>query len=108
MPNRGSWNGQWSGQDKKYFLIKKVSEKNEHLKEVFEKGSDSWHYSWGDGWGANIHAMVVDGKESARRRKKSSGFCGYDWMVDTILRFGVPMAPHEVKKYLSTIETAQS
>jgi hypothetical protein len=92
MPNVGSWNGKWSGADKKYYVVKNMSDKyvasKEWFKQLLEKGRDSWYYSFGDGWGANVSVEIVDSKEAARRRKISKGFCGYEWMIDSIMRKG--------------------
>lgn len=87
MPNVGSWNGQWSGAAKMYYTVRKCAT-DKFLKT--DQTRDSWHYSWGDGWGANVEAEIIDGREAAKRRKISSGFCGYDWMVDNIIDHGNP------------------
>lgn len=100
MPNRGSWNGRWSGEDKKFFVIKKFAKrfviKTEHFKTLLEKGRDGWYYRWEDGWGASINAEVIDSKEAAKRRKISSGFCGYEWMIGSIILRGTIKASHEL------------
>lgn len=83
MPNVGSWNGKWTGQESKYYLIKKVSK----IKEA-ELHKKSFYYNFGDGWGASIKAEVIDSKEFAKRKRISKGFCGYSWMVDEILEYG--------------------
>jgi hypothetical protein len=92
MPNVGSWNGKWTGSDKKYYVIQKIStkwlKKQEHFKELLEKGRDSWHHSWNDGWGANVTAEIIDAAEARKRKKISSGFCGYNWMIDNIKYYG--------------------
>lgn len=92
MPNRGSWNGQWSGQEKLYYVIRKT-----HAEKFLLNGEtkNDFHYSWNDGWGANVECEVVDSKEAAKRRKISSGFCGYEWMVDNIIDHG---SPYKVEK----------
>lgn len=93
MPNVGSWNGKWTGADKKYYIIKKVSkrffDKQDYFKTLKEKGADSWHYNFGDGLGANVKVEVIDGVEAKQRRKNSKGFAGYEWMQKSILLFGV-------------------
>lgn len=87
MPNVGSWNGKWTGADKKYFLIKNLS-KSQVANIPFKDDRASFYYNFGDGWGANVSAEIVDAKEATRRRKNSKGFAGYDWMVDEIIKHG--------------------
>jgi len=105
MPNVGSWNGKWTGEEKKYFVIRKFDNKTaEKIMEgaettpIFEgmftrtqvgvtPPRKSYYYNFGDGWGANIIVEQVDAKEANRRRKKSSGFWGYEWMIDSIVQF---------------------
>jgi hypothetical protein len=106
MPNRASWNGRWSGEGKKFYLIKKVSDRylksKEHFKELLEKNRDSWYYRWPDGWGASVIAEIIDSKEAAKRRKLSVGFCGYEWMVDSIMWYGEISTVSDRKKELET------
>lgn len=92
MPNAGSWNGRWSGEGKKYYVIENISTRylnsQEHFKLLLENNHDSWHYSWGDGWGANVTAEIIDASEAKKRRKESAGFCGYEWMIKAIKYHG--------------------
>jgi len=92
MPHKASWNGRWSGEDKKFYVVKKLSERfvksNEHLKFLNESGRSSFYYRWDDGWGANVDVERIDGMQARHRRKISSGFCGYDWMIQSILDQG--------------------
>jgi hypothetical protein len=84
MPNRGSWNGGWSGADYNYIKIAKLADKK--TKELF--GNDqhrSWHHNFGDGWSACVFGKIMAKGEKAG---KSDGFCGYDWMVDSIIYRG--------------------
>jgi len=93
MPNVGSWNGKWTGASKKYYVVQKIAptwlKKQEHFKELLEKGRDNWHHSWNDGWGANVTVEIIDASEAKKRRKESAGFCGYEWMIDNIKYYGV-------------------
>ena len=94
MPNVGSWNGQWTGAYKMYYIIRKcITDK--FLNEG--QTSHTFHYSWDDGWGANVSAEIVDAKEAAKRRKISAGFCGYDWMVDSLIDCGEILTKLELK-----------
>jgi hypothetical protein len=100
MPNVASWNGKWSGADRKYYVISNISksfiDKQEHFKTLRESGKDSWYYRWEDGWGANVSVEIVDNKEARKRRKISSGFCGYGWMITSIIQRGEIKASHEL------------
>lgn len=100
MPNRASWNGRWSGENEKYFIVKRFGYNFEKLKVKQgtwaykidrllrgERGRN-FYYSFGDGWGANVKMELVDKDEAKRREKSSAGFCGYGWMVDSIERWG--------------------
>ena len=82
MPHRGSWNGRWSGENKIYA---RVRPNNTVPKEVV--GRD-FYYNWDDGWCACVSVTKVDSKEAAKIRNKSSGFCGYDWMIESIIKNG--------------------
>lgn len=84
MPGAASWNGKWSG-DGKLFVITRTLKKPVAEK-VLEQSS--YHYRWDDGWMAMVRVKHVDAKEAAKLRKKSNGFCGYDWMVGSILTKG--------------------
>jgi hypothetical protein len=107
MPNRGSWNGQWSGQEKKYFVIRSMSKRfvtnNEFLKLILEKGHDNFYYRWSDGWGANVSVEIIDGNEAKKRRKISSGFCGYDWMISSIVKYGTIQTETDIKNKSSIL-----
>ena len=83
MPNVGSWNGKWTGENEKYFKTRKCP-----IKKQKELHGKSFYYGFGDGWGANVLVEKIDSKEAAKRRRNSVGFCGYDWMIDEILKFG--------------------
>jgi hypothetical protein len=82
MPGRASWDGKWSGEDRNYTIVKTLPRKT--MWKLFAEGAltNSWGYSFGDGWHASVSARIVPPGE---RLKKSYGFCGYDWMVDSIL-----------------------
>lgn len=82
MPNRGSWNGRWSQEERLHAIVK--CERNVP-KEVV--GQD-FFYTWDDGWTACVSVEKVDCKTAERMRKKSSGFCGYNWMVESIIEKG--------------------
>jgi hypothetical protein len=92
MPNIGSWNGRWTGEGKKYYVIQHVYKKQESGKRILElldgKESVSFYHRWEDGWGANVRLELIDAGERRRRQKVSAGFCGYNWMIDSIIKHG--------------------
>lgn len=91
MPNVGSWNGKWTGADKKYYVIRSYRghEANKILGKFFQEGQKTvFRYDFGDGWIAAVTMEVVDTKEGNKRQKASAGFCGYEWMIDEILKHG--------------------
>ncbi len=85
MPSVGSWNGQWSGQGLVYAIVKSYQGKRV---EAAKKLIGSHRYAWSDGWAASISVTEVDRKEAARLRRKSDGFCGYEWMVESLETHG--------------------
>ena len=92
MPNKGSWNGKWSGDDRNYTIVKTLPEKRVRELDLSEDTPQSWHYSWDDGWGANITARIM---AKGERAKKSDGFCGYEWMVRNIILYDSPYGKPE-------------
>ena len=86
MPGVGSWDGKWSGSKNNYYKVVNCGrgkESNIKAKEILDK--ERFDYNFGDGWMARIWVTEADAKGAARVRKISSGFCGYDWMVDSIM-----------------------
>ncbi len=96
MPGSPSWNGRWSGEDR--LFVKLVSfvgaKRGAKAKTILDNGP--YFYRWTDGWRACIDVEEVDAKRAAQLRRKSAGFNGYDWMVDTIITYGKPLATHEL------------
>jgi hypothetical protein len=81
MPNNNSWNGRWTGQDKKYIEARELPKGKTLL--------DHHSYNFGDGWRAVIDIQIVDDvKRKNKLMKYSDGFCGYDWMIDSIMKHG--------------------
>jgi len=100
MPGRGSWNGGWSGEGRLYAIVRTYRGKVGEEKAAAILEVPSYYYRWDDGWAARVNVRKVDSHEAARIRKKSAGFCAYDWMVDSIERDGTIIAPHERSKQL--------
>jgi hypothetical protein len=89
MPNNNSWNGKWSGENDLYakaINFGRSKKANEKALEILEKGI--FYYNFGDGWSAKVSATEIDSKESAKVKKWSKGFLGYDWMIESIQEKG--------------------
>ena len=82
MPRSPSWNGRWSGESNLHCIVKRD---NEVPKELVGK---SYGHFWDDGWCAEVEVKHVDRATANRMKKQSVGFCGYDWMVSSIIRKG--------------------
>lgn len=89
MPGRGSWNGRWSGEDRCYV---RTYDQRYVPKEHWNK---SFYYRWDDGWEACVTVTQMPAKEARKLAKKSNGFCGYDWMIKSIIKFGEILARKE-------------
>jgi hypothetical protein len=86
MPGRSSWNGRWSGEARNYTIVREFED---GVAEEYD--GRTWSYAWRDGWVASVAARVVGPGPLA----KSDGFCGYDWMVASIVQHGEIYADHE-------------
>lgn len=88
MPNRGSWNGRWSGESTRHIRVK---HDKSVPKEVWNK---DFFYRWDDGWTACISVIKMPATEARKLEKESSGFCGYDWMIDSIINYHKIIKPN--------------
>jgi hypothetical protein len=87
MPNVGSWNGRWSGEKEKFTIRINVKPK------MVDNIIGNYYYRWNDGWGANVEI-----RRPALREKVTNKFCGYEWMVKSILQYGEIKLPNERDK----------
>lgn len=87
MPNPPSWNGHWSGENEKHTRARDFTDDEFAALPKSVIGTHFWH--WDDGWTARIDVSVTDDSRSKKRALNNSvGFCGYDWMIEEILKFG--------------------
>lgn len=98
MPGVASWNGRWSGQDDLHCRVENLGTT---LKAAVKgrKALDGgpYFYRWPDGWCAKVEVREVDAMEGRKLAKASKGFCGYEWMIESIYRHGRILADHEVE-----------
>jgi hypothetical protein len=78
MPSNNAWNGKWSGEGAVYTVARRLS-----ATRLAALASRYYTYNFGDGWTA---AVTV--REPAPREKPTNRFCGYEWMIDSILKHG--------------------
>lgn len=74
MPSNNAWNGKWSGAKNVYSVARTLTDAK------FEALKPRYSYNFGDGWVA-----AVSVREAKPREKATNRFCGYDWMIDSIL-----------------------
>jgi len=84
MPRNNSWNNRWSGEELIYVRVQALT--NTIAQRVLQQGYYS--HSFGDGWVAMISVEEVSKEKAKELKKKSKGFCGYDWMIDNIKWYG--------------------
>ena len=82
MPGVNSWDGKWSGQSKLFAVTRTVSSTD--AEKILQR--ENYGYDFGDGWRANVSVKRITPAEKQKVRRKSAGFCGYDWMVTSILK----------------------
>ena len=100
MPGNNAWNGKWSGDGKLFAILKRFTTKKGYAMADAVLVGGHYNYSFGDGWRARIDVTEIDAKAATEMRKKSCGFCGYDWMVDSILTAGVILPDAELRDFL--------
>ena len=89
MPRNNSWDGKWSGAGRSYNIVRAVGSSRKAAEEAKRiLATPRYTYSFGDGWVAAIQVREVDRGECDRLRRESCGFCGYDWMVNSIFDNG--------------------
>jgi hypothetical protein len=90
MPNNNAWNGKWTGDGKCYARVKSFQQRTYKEKLLGLVGNH--YYNFGDGWGANVEVKTVTAEEKRKLLKATQGFCGYDWMIDSLLSNGKILA----------------
>ena len=81
--------------------IKNKSEKTRNYDTIWqalkERGAalcdqQFFRHRWNDGWEALVEVRTVDAREARQIRRKTD-FCGYDWMIDSIIEHGEIKTP---------------
>lgn len=87
MPGNNAWNGKWTGEGKLYARVVNVGT-SKAAREKYEKLIGHHSYSFGDGWRAAITVRECTSTAARKLRKDSLGFCGYDWMIESLRSHG--------------------
>lgn len=82
MPTKGSWNGKWSQEGT---CFARTYAQYKVPKEYWNK---DFYYRWDDGWTACVSVTQMPAAEARKIERKSKGFCGYDWMIKSIIEYG--------------------
>lgn len=89
MPGVGSWNDRWSSADCLFVKVIGGGRSQRAIARTAEILANSpYYYDFGDGWAVSVSVREVDAREARSLRKRSAGFCGYDWMIAEILSEG--------------------
>lgn len=103
MPAVASWNGKWSGEGKLYVVVRSFGASVKGRERAQKALANApYLYRWDDGWIAQVDVREVEPQEARRLTKASSGFCGYEWMIESILSHGKIYAGHEVPNTAAT------
>ena len=89
MPNVGSWDEKWS-QEGKCFV--RCYNQRKVPKEYW---NNSFYYRWDDGWTACVTTRKITSAEAKKLKHMSKGFCGYDWMIESIIKHGEILTERE-------------
>lgn len=81
VPKHNTWNNRWSGQND-FFCVVRLVDKNK----AEEIDGKSYDYDFKDGWMNRIHCEIIKRDEAKKLIKRSSGFMGYEWMIDSIIK----------------------
>jgi hypothetical protein len=103
MPGNNAWNGKWTGEGHCYAVVRSFS--NTRADQIAQR---SYGYNFGDGWFARVTVKAVDATEARKLRKASQGFCGYEWMIDSIIADGAIYGPTQPKPVAESTEPKQN
>lgn len=93
-------NGNFKGNDNIYAKVinfyRYSKEQMEQARKILKK--KHYHSWWNDGWKISVSVMKVNAKEARKIKRESYGFCGYDWMIDSIILSQKILVSYEVER----------
>ena len=82
VSNRYSSDTALSVENELYCKVKPFREKHEAIID------DAYFYNFKDGLRAIVEVKKVPSKEAVKMEKASKGFCGHEWMIESIEKHG--------------------
>lgn len=101
MPGKGSWNGKWSCEGENFT---RQYDEREVPKKLW--GTKNY-YRWDDGWEACVSVQRMPIADARKIVRHSNGFCGYDWMIRTLIKDGY-IHTEELPDYIKDAIKCQS
>lgn len=84
-----NWNTRYySGGNDRNFSILRVWNATETKKLGLVDKCKGYHYNFGDGWALNVELRKCSNSELKQYKKECNPYHSYQWMVDSILKFG--------------------
>lgn len=87
MPNKGSWNGRWTGDNAGHRVYRNVPKS--HALKLLEQ--EDFYHEFGDGWMACVSV-------TKSKRKKDTYFRGRLYMVNELIKLGRIRTMEEKRK----------
>lgn len=83
MPHANTVSGRWTREKDLHCRVQRVREANwDNVKRLV---GNTYFYDFSDGWVAQIDVTLVNEKRAKELKRQSTGFCGYEWMIKSIL-----------------------
>lgn len=92
MPGVGSWNGKWSGADRRYIRTRRERDVPKSL------WGKSFYYRWEDGWEACVTVIKMPAEDAYKLEHISAGFLSYDWMISSLIKRGYIISDSDLER----------
>ncbi|MHB8281271.1 MAG: hypothetical protein ACYDDE_00535 [bacterium] len=86
--NTGNNSGKWSGYSKKHGKIIKLSESDFKKFKNTVQNKYFWSHRFSDGWLISFSLNIIDSYKANKIKKTLDGVCGYENIVNEIIKTG--------------------